>query len=474
MTIIHQNDTHGYLQEHPEMFWKSGSTIHEVGGFSRIHHHVRDVKKNTTNVLFVDGGDLFHGTAPLVLTNGEGILPLLKEMEIDAFVPGNWDYAYGKSQLLNLVSQLPFPALACNLKDKETNQFLFQPYTVKELNDVKVGIIGATYPYVHETMADNFSKGLSFSLGVDEIERSVDILKQQNVDVIILLSHMGLPLDYKIASLVDGISIILSGHSHDRTSSPIINNDTLIIQAGSSSSFLGQIEITCKEGKIVEYKHQLISLTAKEYKKDETINEIIEEILKPFKEMEQDVIGKTDTLLHRMTLNEAPMDKLITDAYMHGFDGDIAFSHGWRYGVPIVPGEITMNHLYNMIPTNPEVFQLDVEGQLLYNVLEKNLELVFSSDPFNQKGGYILRSSGLMMTYKPYNPKGNRIQYLEINGEPYLSSKTYKIIGAGDQLFKGLHNQKKYKKIHSIDVIKNYLSDIPSFKNDGMGKIISI
>lgn len=133
-------------------------------------------------------------------------------MELDAFVLGNWDFSFGKDQLLNLVRELPFPAVACNVVDLN-NEYLLRPFIIKKINEVNVGIIGTTYPFVDETMPDSFSKGLKFSLGVAEVQRCVDLLKEENVDLIILISHMGLPIDYKLASMIDGINIILSAHS---------------------------------------------------------------------------------------------------------------------------------------------------------------------------------------------------------------------------------------------------------------------
>src|SRR5690606_17746245 len=117
-TLIQQNDTHGCLELHNELYWSTeGPVLKKAGGLARISRYVKTLKKEQENVLFFDGGDLFHGTLPLVASKGEAILPLLEKMDIDGFVPGNWDYAYGKKQLRNLTDRLPFPALSCNVKD---------------------------------------------------------------------------------------------------------------------------------------------------------------------------------------------------------------------------------------------------------------------------------------------------------------------------------------------------------------------
>lgn len=103
-----------------------------------------------------------------------------------------------------------------------------------------------------------------------------------------------------------------------------------------------------------------------------------------------------------------------------------------------------------IIPTNSKLSTLEVDGQMLFNMLEKNLEQVFSADPFQQKGENILCSSGLFMTFKPYNPKGHRIQTLQVGGKVINLSKTYKIAGGGQQLFKEMEEKKTYHEHQAI------------------------
>ncbi|HSI67855.1 MAG TPA: bifunctional metallophosphatase/5'-nucleotidase [Planococcus sp. (in: firmicutes)] len=472
-TLIQQNDTHGCLEMHNELFWgPDGPILKKTGGFSRISRYVKNLKNEKENVLFFDGGDLFHGTLPLVASKGEAILPILERMNLDGFVPGNWDYAYGKKQLRHLTENLPFPTLSCNVIDDDTQEGFLKPYVIKELNGIKIGIIGLTYPYVDITMPPDFSKGLSFTTGVEKVRQSVEALEGQ-ADVVVLLSHMGLPLDVKLVSMVEGIDIVLSGHSHDRIKDPIIENGTYIVQAGSSSSFLGRLDVEFENGAIRDVQYELIEME-EQLEEDEEIKGMVDELVSLYQEERTAVIGETETALHRMTLEEAPMDKLITDAYMAAFEGSAAFSHGWRYGHPIVAGPITRYDLHTIIPTNPELFTLELTGAELWNALEHNLEQVYSSDPFEQKGGYVLRSSGLKMTFKPYNPKGHRIQTIQIAGEGLRLEKTYRVVGGGSQSFKKHENRKNYQNVHAVDVIQTFLQEKGAYKLKRVADVVSV
>ena len=176
-------------------------------------------------------------------------------------------------------------------------------------------------------------------INIDDMRKVVHQLREkEQADLIVVISHMGLPLDIKAASCMEGIDIILSGHSHDRIDKPIRQNNTWIVQSGASASFLGRIDISFENGKITHIRHQLIPLYADEYEEDPEFSRLIREIKQPYETLLREEIGKLKTPLHRMFLNETPMDRLITDAYLYAIDADIALSHGWRYGAPILPG----------------------------------------------------------------------------------------------------------------------------------------
>ncbi|MEX2460636.1 MAG: 5'-nucleotidase [Paenibacillaceae bacterium] len=157
-----------------------------------------------------------------------------------------------------------------------------------------------------------------------------------------------------------------------------------------------------------------------------------------------------------MLLNETPMDRLITDAYLHAIDADIALSHGWRYGAPILPGLITLRELYQIIPTNPELFIVELDGKQILEAFESNIEQVFSPDPFQQKGGYVMRASGITMAYKPYNPPGHRIEHFLVQGKPLKHDTMYRMVSAGDQILHKHNLIKKKLGVYAHDAITNY------------------
>jgi 2',3'-cyclic-nucleotide 2'-phosphodiesterase (5'-nucleotidase family) len=122
---------------------------------------------------------------------------------------------------------------------------------------------------------------------------------------------------------------------------------------------------------------------------------------------------------------EATMDNLLLKALVEVSEAELSFSNGWRYGAPVVPGPITVNDLWNIIPTNPPVSVCEISGAELWEMMEENLERTFSHDPYKQMGGYVKRCLGLNIYFKVENPKGKRIQEFFIGGKRVDRSKIY-------------------------------------------------
>ena len=168
------NDTHGYLEEHWEHFYdgEEGKYI-RAGGYPRIATYLKTVRKEKKDqVLFLDGGDTFHGTYPVVQTKGEILIPLLNDLGIDAMT-AHWDFAYGPERFYEILDDLNYPMLAINCFNKETDELVFPPYLIKEVNGLKIGIIGIAATIIDKTMPKHFSEGIYFTMGNEELPKYI-------------------------------------------------------------------------------------------------------------------------------------------------------------------------------------------------------------------------------------------------------------------------------------------------------------
>lgn len=464
LTILQMNDSHAYLELHPEIFVEHGfETYRNVGGYARIATIFNQVRvENPGGVLALDNGDTFHGTYPAVASKGEALVPILNRLGFDGMT-GHWEFAYGPDQLNKLVSMLDYPMLAANIYDEKTDERVFPSHTVVERAGLRIGIIGIAEHIVDKTMPAHFSKGLYFTLGNEELPGMIaELREEKKVDLVIVLSHFGFPQEAKLVREVDGIDILLSGHTHNRLEKPVIINDTILIQSGCHGSFIGRLDVEFSDGKIQSFAHQLIEVT-EELVPDPEVDKLVNAVMSPDREMLEEVVGQTEIALNRYYQLETTMDNLLLEALLDATGAELAFSNGWRYGAPVVEGEITVNDLWNMIPTNPPVSTVEMRGAEIVAMLEENLENTFASDPYDQMGGYLKRCLGLKMYVKVENPTGTRIQSLFIGDQLVDDEKTYSVTFVTVQgVPKKYGINRKNLEVHAIDALKEYLKKNPT------------
>lgn len=458
LSIAYINDVHGYLESHNELFYKGAKElIQEAGGYSRIATIFENIKKENTNTLFFDGGDTFHGTLPLVQSKGEAIIPVLNKLGFSAMV-GHWDFAYGPQQLKHLAHQLNYPVLGINIYN-EDGSFFLKPYIIKEIENVKIAVIGICSNIIDKTMPRHFSEGIQITDGSKELPSIIQEVKEKGASIIILLSHNGFPQDVELLSKTSGIDICLSAHTHNRLYEAITINNTIIIQAGCHGSFVGHLKIDVREKKLVNYTYQLLPVL-NNIKEDAEVSAIIEKIMLPYKQMQKEEVGRTEIILHRYNTLEASMDNLLLAAVQSAAKSDIAFSNGWRYGAPINKGVISRWDLYNIIPMNPAISTVEISGQEIIDMLEENLERTFSTEPMQQMGGYVKRCVGLTIKMRIENPKGSRIQEVYFNETHLQKDKIYKAAFLTSQGVPEKWGKNRLNlKINAVDAMINFLKN---------------
>ncbi|MBD3286472.1 bifunctional metallophosphatase/5'-nucleotidase [candidate division WOR-3 bacterium] len=459
LTIIQLNDTHSYLEPHPEYFWKGNTAEYRTaGGFSRIAGMINRIRKeNEGSVMTFDCGDTFHGTCPAVATRGEVMVPILNSIGFDAMT-AHWEFAYGPERFKELAGQLSYPILAINCYHEASDELVFEPYRINEIGGLRVGVIGIAATIVDKVMPSEFSKGIYFSLGNAELPRYIDKLRnQEKVDLIVVISHLGFPQEAKLAREVEGIDVLLSGHTHNRMFKPALINDTIIIQSGCHGSFLGKLDVEVENKGVTGYHHELIAVD-KSVEPDPQVGELVDEALAPYRGELSRVAGQTLTPLDRSLVLESSMDNLLLDSLIEETGVEMAFSNGWRYGAPIPPGPVTLNDLYNIIPVNPPVSTCVLSGEELWAMMEENLERTFSRDPYKQMGGYVKRCAGINVYAKLENPKGERIQKLFAGNREVKADKTYQAAFVTTQGVPAKYgSSRKDLKTDAITALRKYL-----------------
>jgi 2',3'-cyclic-nucleotide 2'-phosphodiesterase (5'-nucleotidase family) len=429
VTILQLNDLHGYIEPHTELVRDCGGKwrLTTLGGASRIAGLFDQVRAERPGaVIALDNGDTFHGTHVAVASKGLALVPITNALGFDAMTV-HWEFAYGPSGAKRIAEALDYPILAANVHHKADDALFFPATRIVERDGLKIGIVGLACPIVDKTMPPAFSTGLYFTIGVAETRRWIDQLRQNDgVDLIIVLSHLGFPQDMKLAGEVDGIDVLLSGHTHNRMHEAIVVNGAIIMQSGCHGAYVGRLDLSVAGGCVVNFRHELIPVDDR-LPDHAGVATLVAAATAQERSAMDEVVGTVDAPLHRYAMLAAPMDDLLLEAIATAAGTEIAFSNGWRYGAPIAPGPVTMRDLWNIIPTNPPVSTVMLTGHEMRQMLEENLESTFAADPFRQMGGYVKRMRGVRVLLKAENPFGRRIEGIYAEGAPLEPDRCYRV-----------------------------------------------
>jgi 2',3'-cyclic-nucleotide 2'-phosphodiesterase (5'-nucleotidase family) len=428
VTLLHFTDTHAQLETHPEFVPGAGPEIQMMGGYARLKSAIDRERASCDGACFLlDGGDEFHGSGPAAWSHGEVILNPLNDFGIDAFVPGNWEPAYGPERFKQTMARLNCPVICYNLHDGASGERLFMPSIVLQRDDAKVAFVGVT-----DIGASQRQPPAQFH-GMDtrRVQGLRDFVKElrarERPDLVVAVTHTGLSIARQMAREIPEFDVILSGHTHERTAPEIMEGNVIVIEPGCFGSFLGRLDLVLKSGVVVRHKFRLIPILASRYDEDPRMKALVDESLAPYRERMAEVAGTSKTLLMRYDVLETTADDLITDAVREVAGTDIGFSNGFRFGLPIPPAVVTEADVWNLLPFDAPLKAGWVTGEELRAYLERELELVFSTNPWKLNGGWGVRASGMSMVFTVSAAPGRRLVSLQINGSDVQDDAHYTI-----------------------------------------------
>jgi len=476
LTILQINDLHAYLEPHPEVFRASGGFQYDTcGGLARIASVFKQVRVERPGaVLALDNGDTFHGTYVAVESQGEAMVPLMNALEFDAMT-AHWEFAYGPKQFQKLASALSYPVLAINCYEVDSDRPVFAPSRVVERAGLRVGIVGIASNIIDKSMPPSYSTGVRFTLGNIELPAHIERLRSaEKVDLVVVLSHLGFAQDAKLAAEVAGIDVLISGHTHNRLYRPVWVGSTPIIQSGCHGSFIGRLDLTVSGGRVADVRHELVCVD-EQIAPDPEMARRVQEAVAPHREFLDQVVGHTRNPLDRATSLEATMDNVLLDAMARAASTQLAFSNGWRYGAPILPGAVTMEHLWNIVPTAPPISTIELTGDEIRAMLEANLERTYAADAYCQMGGFVKRCRGLNLYFKMENPKGHRIEDLLIGGSPIQDGRVYHAAMLGEQGVPKKYGSNRQKiGVGAIQALEQLFASTRQVRANRRGSVVAI
>lgn len=437
LTILHTNDTHARI----EQFAGSGSTCSEeqaasgacVGGVARRATKIAELMGAATNPILVDAGDQFQGSLYYTEYRGAEAAEFMQMLGYQAMAIGNHEFDDGPANLARFIDSVGLTVLSANI-DASADPDLagkISPYTVLDVNGEQVGVIGLTT----DTTPFSSSPGDTVTFGeyVASLEPVIAELEALGVNKIVLLSHIGYADDQTLAAAIDGIDVIVGGHSHtllantiEGASGPyptIVNSPSgapvLIVQAEAYGKYLGNLEVTFDaDGMASAWQGEPILLDAS-VTEDPDVLARVQALGQPLAELRNTVVGQSaidlDGSRTSCRFGECTMGNLITDAMLWATQNDgaqIAIENGGGIRASLPEGDITRGGVLEVLPFGNMAATLGLKGADLLLALENGVSR--AENPDNEGTGRFPQVAGIRFSWDGSKPAGERIVSAEV------------------------------------------------------------
>ena len=418
-------------------FEKAARSYGKVGGFAHLATLVKQLKGSRPGALLLDGGDTWQGSATSLWTQAQDMVDACKLLGVDVMT-GHWEFTYGMERVKEIVEkdfQGKVDFVAQNVKTTDFGDPVFKPYVLREINGVKVAIIGQAFPYTPIANPRYMVADWSFGIQDDNLQKMVDEVRGKGAKVVVVLSHNGMDVDLKMASRVRGVDAIFGGHTHDGVpmAIPVSNagGKTLVTNAGSNGKFLGVMDFQVGSSGVTDFRYRLLPVFANQIKADPAMAALIDKVRQPYASKLAEKLAVTDGLLYRRGNFNGSWDQLVCDALMEVQGADIALSPGFRWGTTLLPGDTITRELMmdQLAITYPYTTLTEMTGETIKTILEDVADNLFNPDPYYQQGGDMVRVGGLAYTCEPAQKMGQRISRMTLGGKPLDASRVYKVAG---------------------------------------------
>jgi sulfur-oxidizing protein SoxB len=405
-----------------------------LGGLDRVSTVIKAIRADRPDAILLDGGDTWHGSYTCHHTQGQDMVNVMNALNTEAMT-FHWEFTLGSDRVHEIIDTLPFPALGQNIFDAEWDEpaEYFKPYTFFERGGSKIAVIGQAFPYMPIANPGWMFPEYSFGIRDENMQAMVDEVRGLGADLVVVLSHNGFDVDKKMASIVTGIDLILSGHTHDALPEPVLINKTVIIASGSNGKFVSRVDLDVRNGQMLGFKHKLIPIFADVITPDPDIADLINAQRAPFADQLSEVIGQSEGLLYRRGNFNGTWDDLICQAMIEEREADISLSPGVRWGPSILPGQdITREDIWNVTSMSyGKVYRTEMTGEFIHIILEDVADNLFNPDPYYQQGGDMVRIGGMGYRIDINKSQGERISELTLlkTGEKIDPSKVYIVAG---------------------------------------------
>jgi sulfur-oxidizing protein SoxB len=448
---------HGGIEEHAYTFLnfeEAARTFGKVGGFAHLSTLVKKLRAEYAEgrSLLLDGGDTWQGSGTAYWSRGKDMVEACNLLGVDVMT-GHWEFTYLAAEVLDNAELFSGEFVSQNCRVKEDALFdydladmgdfnedtghVFKPYTIREMGDLRIAVVGQSFPYTPIANPQRFIPDWTFGINEGDMQQIVERARdEESPDGLIVLSHNGMDVDLKMASRVSGIDAIFGGHTHDGVprAIPVSNpgGKTLVTNAGSNGKFLGVMDMEYKNKTLRDFRYRLLPVFSNLLDADAEMTAYIEKMRQPYLPRLQEELAVAEDLLFRRGNFNGTFDQVICDALRVEGDAQISLSPGFRWGTTVLSGQtITMEHVMDQTCiTYPETYVREMTGENIKLILEDVADNLFNQDPYYQQGGDMVRLGGLDYSIDPGAAAGARIADMQLDdGTLIEAGKNYKVAG---------------------------------------------
>jgi sulfur-oxidizing protein SoxB len=431
-------------------FTDSARRYGKVGGFAHLRTLINELRAETGqgNSLLLDGGDTWQGSGTAYWTRGRDMVGACNLLGVDVMT-GHWEFTYQDTEVVSNIEASNSDFVAQNVLLTEEAMFddaaafdsdsghVFKPYVLREVGGKLIAIIGQAFPYTPIANPSRFMPDWTFGIRASELQELIDEINSKHaVNAIVLLSHNGMDVDLKLASVVSGLDAILGGHTHDGVPRPVIVKNsagkTIVTNAGSNGKFLAVLDLDFGDHGVKGFRYRLLPVFSNLLEPDQEMAEYIQKVREPWQQKLDEPLAVAESLLYRRGNFNGSFDQVICDAQRAVGDAQIAFSPGFRWGTTVLPGDtVTMERVLDQTCiTYPETYVREMSGEQIKLILEDVCDNLFNPDPFYQQGGDMVRVGGMDYVCEPKAPAGRRISEMTLDdGTSVEAKKLYKVAG---------------------------------------------
>ena len=458
LVILHTNDLHGhFLPERAK--WLEGEP--KIGGFQAIDAWARAAEKRwgEERVLLLDGGDLLTGTPLTDLTvrgfQGGAMLEFLEAAHYDAWAVGNHEFDKGFENTQAMISASKVPALSSNLLSPEGGPALedLQASTVLDADGIRVGIIGATTVGLSHLASAATMSRIQLIAPEEAVQAEIDKLDEVT-DLLVVVSHLGLDADRRLAENVTGLDVIVGGHSHTPMAAEEVVNGVRIVQAGSYGRNLGQMRLSIENDAVSEFTWRLIDLKPEDApgEASQAVQELVSNYAGKLEAEFGQVVGRATEALGRSYRGTNSMGNWITDVLRESTGANLAVYNAGGIRSDLAAGPITKGDLFQIFPFSNAVVTFEITGSELLGILLGNA----ASEVDGGHGS--MQISGASMTWRVKMGVAEAVD-IQVDGLPFdpdalytVATNTYVLEQAAKYLPGSIPKNVKASSVNVFDV----------------------